>query len=189
MAPLSAARAREFFTACDFAREYTGSFGFLVDMRERVIAGKPLSDNMVDAILRCKAADERRAAESKAAPATFTSTGPDLRSMPQGSTYVAVGEPTQFFRIDNITDGKWAGWVFVKRQAGDNFDRCGSQRPGSEYRGAYADLLAQAAAQPLVAMQRYGQEIGRCGNCNRTLTDEQSRQRGIGPDCWAMVGA
>lgn len=33
------------------------------------------------------------------------------------------------------------------------------------------------------ARERYGREIGRCGICNRTLTDEESRRIGIGPVC------
>jgi hypothetical protein len=120
---------------------------------------------------------------------TEQATTVDLSTLPEGSIYVAVGSPLQFFKIDHVADGKWAGWVFVKRQAGDNFDRFGSQRPGATYRGAAADLLAQVAAEPFAAMARYGVEIGRCGNCNRTLTDETSRARGIGPDCWQVVGA
>lgn len=40
------------------------------------------------------------------------------------------------------------------------------------------------AAGPREAMERYGKEIGRCGHCNRLLTDELSRSRGIGPVCW-----
>lgn len=118
-----------------------------------------------------------------------TDTALDLSTLPAGSVYVAAGEPLQFFKIDHVAEGKWAGWVFVKRQAGDTFDRFGSQRPGATYRGAAADLLGQVVADPIAAMQAYGMEIGRCGNCNRTLTDEVSRQRGIGPDCWALVGA
>lgn len=33
------------------------------------------------------------------------------------------------------------------------------------------------------AMAAYGRLIGRCGRCNRTLTDATSRAAGIGPDC------
>lgn len=33
------------------------------------------------------------------------------------------------------------------------------------------------------AMIRYGQTIGRCGHCGRTLTDQASRAAGIGPIC------
>lgn len=29
----------------------------------------------------------------------------------------------------------------------------------------------------------YGQKLGHCGRCGRTLTDEESRARGIGPTC------
>jgi hypothetical protein len=29
----------------------------------------------------------------------------------------------------------------------------------------------------------YGQEIGSCGLCGRSLTDEASRARGLGSDC------
>jgi hypothetical protein len=38
-------------------------------------------------------------------------------------------------------------------------------------------------AGPQAAAERFGREIGRCGRCGRTLTDETSRARGIGPDC------
>lgn len=184
MAPLSASEARDFFAACDYAREYTGSFGFLQDMRKRVERGDALSPNMVAAILRCKARDEAKALPQVSGT---EERGIDLRALPEGTIYVAVGEPLQFFKIDHVADGKWAGWVFVKRQAGDNFDRVGSQRPGSTYRGAYAALLEQVVEDTPAAMQAYGQEIGRCGNCNRTLTDAESRVRGIGPDCWEQI--
>jgi hypothetical protein len=33
------------------------------------------------------------------------------------------------------------------------------------------------------ALATYGREIGRCGVCHRHLTDEDSRARGIGPNC------
>jgi len=38
-------------------------------------------------------------------------------------------------------------------------------------------------------MARYGQEIGSCGRCNRRLTDDLSRERGIGPECWKAFGS
>lgn len=34
------------------------------------------------------------------------------------------------------------------------------------------------------AYARYGQELGICGVCSRTLTDDVSRSRGIGPTCF-----
>jgi len=44
-------------------------------------------------------------------------------------------------------------------------------------------ILAKIAIDPKAAMIRYGQEIGSCGHCGRTLTDAASREAGIGPIC------
>lgn len=39
------------------------------------------------------------------------------------------------------------------------------------------------AAGPVEAMLKYGQEIGECGHCGRTLTNDESRAFGMGPKC------
>ncbi len=44
-------------------------------------------------------------------------------------------------------------------------------------------VLAKIAADIEGAATRFGQESGRCCKCNRGLTDEASRERGIGPEC------
>lgn len=44
------------------------------------------------------------------------------------------------------------------------------------------------AADPKAAMMRYGQELGECGHCYRTLTNDESRALGIGPRCRASKG-
>jgi hypothetical protein len=49
-------------------------------------------------------------------------------------------------------------------------------------------LAAVALAGALDAQVLYGQQIGRCGVCNRTLTDQVSRDRGIGPHCAKGLG-
>lgn len=49
-------------------------------------------------------------------------------------------------------------------------------------------VLAQIAADVESALALYGHEIGRCGVCHRTLTDEESRARGIGPKCATKIG-
>lgn len=86
-----------------------------------------------------------------------------------------------FFRVDRPTEGRWAGYVFVKRQAGDDLFPV----KNSEQR---ANILRIIAQDPQVAMLRYGQEIGACGHCGRTLTNEESRERGIGPVCAGHMG-
>lgn len=48
-------------------------------------------------------------------------------------------------------------------------------------------ILTEIAKNPKDAMNRFGMEIGRCGRCGRTLTREDSRMRGLGPDCAGMM--
>jgi Family of unknown function (DUF6011) len=82
---------------------------------------------------------------------------------------------TKFYEVNSPTQGKWAGRTFVAVQASDE------RYP---IRGAAAKaILAAIAADPKAALVRYGHAIGKCGVCNRTLTDEASRAAGIGPVC------
>lgn len=86
-----------------------------------------------------------------------------------------------FFQVNRPKEGKWAGYVFVKRVIGG--------RPSVPVRKAEKAraLAAIAAAGIEAAAVKYGQEIGRCYRCNRHLTDETSRRLGIGPDCRSRV--
>jgi hypothetical protein len=98
--------------------------------------------------------------------------------------YYALWNPetssVDFYRVERPKSGKHAGRTFVKRQAGDNFDRM-------EW-AEYSVVLDKIAQDPQTAGKRYGQQIGRCYRCHRTLTDERSRQMGIGPDCAQKEG-
>lgn len=51
--------------------------------------------------------------------------------------------------------------------------------------GAHAQLIAAAriATDPREAMLNFGRKIGRCGHCGRVLTNQASREAGIGPIC------
>jgi hypothetical protein len=85
-----------------------------------------------------------------------------------------------FYKVDRPTEGKWAGWTFVKVQAGPEWHPVKS-------RATKAAILAKIAADPKGAMLRYGVELGHCGHCGRELTDETSRAYGIGPVCRAKM--
>jgi Family of unknown function (DUF6011) len=91
-----------------------------------------------------------------------------------------------FLRITTVK----SGWTFVDQVIGgqDGAAPRGRITPDGSYRGTFAALYAKVMADPEAAMLRYGREIGRCGHCNRTLTDESSRQAGIGPVCAAKAG-
>lgn len=49
-------------------------------------------------------------------------------------------------------------------------------------------ILSIIARDPQSASKRYGHAIGKCGICNRTLTDSTSIANGIGPVCASKVG-
>ncbi len=108
----------------------------------------------------------------------------DLLYVPEGhyATPSRTGaNDLDFWRVDRPAEGRWAGRVFVKRVIGGRADQAVR---GAE---AVAALQAITADHPHHAMVLYGQEIGRCGRCNRHLTDDASRARGLGPDCAGMV--
>jgi hypothetical protein len=87
----------------------------------------------------------------------------------------AINE-TAFYRVDH-GKGRWAGRVFVSRMVGGH-DDIAVKDPK-----ARATILAKIAADPEAASLRFGREIGVCGRCGITLTNDESRARGIGPEC------
>ena len=99
------------------------------------------------------------------------------------ATTSATGDDgTDFFRVDIPEEGRWKGYQFVKRVIGG--------RPSVAVKGQ----TARAALESIIREGidacglRYAREIGRCRFCNRHLTDDESRQRGCGPDCAAARG-
>lgn len=104
-----------------------------------------------------------------------------LLNMPAGRYAVETENGLRFFRVDKPTEGRWAGYTFVKVQASDDFYPV----RGQQEREA---VLALIAWNPKEAMLRYGREIGSCGHCGRTLTNEESRRLGIGPVCRKGMG-
>lgn len=86
-----------------------------------------------------------------------------------------------FYRVNTPQDGRWAGRTFVDRYASDD-------RIPVRDRVERTRVLDAIGTDPHGAMALYGREVGRCGNCGRMLTDETSREIGIGPDCCERLG-
>jgi hypothetical protein len=55
-----------------------------------------------------------------------------------------------------------------------------------EHRNAMIQAIGK---DPVQAMNAYGEKLGICGRCGRTLTDRDSRLRGIGPICAQHIAA
>ena len=96
-------------------------------------------------------------------------------TLPEAGRYAIEYEGTmRFFKVDRPTSGGWAGFTFLNEQASDD-----------EYpvRGPRRRAILEALVNDPDALARYGQEIGVCGKCGRTLTDSLSRELGLGPVC------
>lgn len=185
-------------------REYEGRNDFVKDVRFKVENGRiatgrnagqkkayRLSHKQVEALAQVK---DREAAWEKQR-AERPKTGLNLwASLPYGTTYAAAENERgtlSFVKMDKVESGKWADWVFVKAVIGGNEDmRLGSQRPDSDdYSGQWTVVLANACADMVEAVKRYGLELGVCGVCNRQLTNDESRRLGIGPVCLGRLNA
>ena len=106
--------------------------------------------------------------------------GMDITDIKEGRYAIEVDGVVKFYKVDKPTEGRWSGYCFVKIQASDDL---------YPVRGAGAKaVLAAIAVDPQAAMLRYGRELGSCGHCGRTLTNEDSRRLGIGPVCLGKMG-
>lgn len=109
----------------------------------------------------------------------------DMPDVPEGRyalpTLEGADNEIAFYRVDRPTEGRWAGKVFACRLSGGEEIKLG--------RDGTARLVTKIAQfGPELASALYGQNIGRCGICNITLTNDVSRARGIGPKCAAKHG-
>jgi len=87
----------------------------------------------------------------------------------------------RFYKVDRPTEGRWAGRVFVKQQASDD-----TYPVRGHAAQTVLSLIEKAGINESLTL--YGMELGHCGHCGRTLTDEASRARGIGPICLEKLG-
>jgi hypothetical protein len=89
-----------------------------------------------------------------------------------------------FWLVNRPDEGKWAGWTFLAQQISGDKRRAGAIRPnGTSTSPQAVAILKRITAEAEEAMLRYGRELGVCGHCGRTLTNDESRELGIGPIC------
>jgi hypothetical protein len=124
--------------------------------------------------------------ESSEAPRPEPAPAADLDQIPVG--YYATPSRTgsndvDFWKVERPEDGKFEGWTFVKRVLGGGSG--GQTRLTKirmpEQRSALAAIAGHGVEE---ARNLYGDKMKRCTNCNRELTDDLSRARRMGKDCW-----
>lgn len=164
-----------------FAEEITAPFiGGKVNQVLHLGGSKQLSKSGASALI-----DWLNTLPTKRTSAPTTTSRPQHNhTVPAGSYAVETDDGAintlAFYRVDRPEEGKWAGWTFVKHVVGDTEQRLSH--------AASRAVLAKIAADPAAASMAYGKEIGCCGACGRTLTNDDSREAGIGPVCRAKNG-
>lgn len=95
----------------------------------------------------------------------------DFSAIPDGNYAIRENGVVKFYRVS--TNGQWKN---VQVRASDQL---------YPIRGkAGIAILHQIVRAGLEASQMlFAQELGRCWRCGKSLTDEDSRARGMGPDC------
>lgn len=86
-----------------------------------------------------------------------------------------------FFEVSRPTDGRWAGRTFLSIMQSD--ERVPVRDPQQR-----AMILGLIARDTQAAMILFGKESEHCGFCGRRLTNDESRDRGIGPVCAEKLG-
>lgn len=151
-------------------------------------ASKPLTKKGASALIdHLKGCPEKVTAASPAKRAENAAASglPSADVVPAGR-YAVETEPgalnrLAFYKVDRPEEGKWAGKVFVKLMVSDEERRL-SWATTKSVLAKIAETGAEAASAA------YGREFKHCGVCGRGLSNDDSRKRGIGPDCAAKLG-
>jgi Family of unknown function (DUF6011) len=123
--------------------------------------------------------------DSKATSALIDALLERKREMPRAKAeFVTVPEPGYYavewagalrFYAVRKGKGKWEGRTFLNRFRSDFQDRV--------YRAEQEAVFEAILADPNAARMTFARETTHCYVCGRRLTDETSRELGIGPDC------
>lgn len=195
--------------AVAFAKAYTGTFEFMLSMKAKAAKAtfRP-SPNMVDAILRCKAADAARPTAGDPTAAPSNRFGGDCTRCHNyveangGERHNVNGRWTVTHRQDecpeaaapavetDVTPGTYIlGGTYVKvqksRQSGKLY---GKVHDGHGWNYAPGILRRAGEFRPLTAAEAaaFGHEFHACIFCSRSLSDDgpkRSVQVGYGPVC------
>lgn len=106
-----------------------------------------------------------------------------IRALPAARYATLDGEKVDFWRVEVSS----TGMRFIVRLIGSPGDFRKVRVPKS----TQVAVLVEIAADPATAMMAFAAHFTACGRCCAPLTDEVSRARGLGPDCygyWAADG-
>jgi hypothetical protein len=95
-----------------------------------------------------------------------------------------------FWHVQKPTEGRWAGYTFVKRVIGGHTDQNLPRDSKKKVKSEKIARVTQTAALKAIvefgvekSHHLFGTELKFCRECGTHLTDKLSRELGIGPDC------
>ena len=96
-----------------------------------------------------------------------------------------------FFALVVDRDGEFPSHV-LRRILGGEFSTHGTSRSpimSTVEAERVLEIVASMSVDQMIDAQfAYASNLGRCSICNRTLTDDASRARGMGSECWSRWG-
>lgn len=149
--------------------------GYRKMYRDRTLTRSSISEEikgMYPLIKLAREVAEKRAEETGVKPKHTI--GSDLAGQVPAGRYAITGREGQTIFVHVVKFD--SGAFIVKQQVADDTHRV-------------SKVVARQMLQKILdagieeASTRYGRELGICGVCGRTLTNEDSRQLGIGPVC------
>lgn len=139
-------------------------------------ASQAISDHLIDVELAKK--EGRWIAPRKAeAPAATEIKFSEIQPGYYAVKSLSGNNDLDFFWVTVPENGKWKSYRFVKRIVG------GHSPIWMPKSAQMAALKAIAGTDAAKAQKLFAQELGRCYRCGKTLTDDISRELGIGPVC------
>lgn len=194
-APTAPARAAEWI------KNHTAAFEWLVDHCDHNPFASSLLDNLrvwgrlTDKQLMAVMNNINRVAiaKTKAENAPTVSVEPIEQAFAKAQ---AAGVSRPKLRLGEFTfspapaTGKNPGAIYVKHSDGTYLGKVTGSRlfTVANVSGEVEREIVGVAHDPLNAAIAYGKKYGKCSVCARTLTDEASIARGIGPVCAANFG-
>ena len=148
------------------------------------------SHDTAAAVKACYAKKYAQAAKSVVAVVEAPKpTHTDCQSIPKGKYALEIGGKLRFFEV-TVGKGRWEGHRFVEELFGAPGDWRHQKLLWTAQRATMRRILDDELVDLLVSVKgsqagaaRFGIKFTMCARCSSPLTDEKSRQRGLGPEC------
>jgi hypothetical protein len=182
------------------------SFPFAAAMRDAVLKWGDLTDKQAAAVERCIASDaakaQERVARAASAPAIDVSkieqafaTARERAARPGAmgiwtKPLLLQANDTALAVTPGSAGSQWEGMLFVKTRDGRKlgYVKAGKFNKRFECTPAEEAAVLTACGDPATAAVAYGKAWSVCSVCHRTLTNDGSIERGIGPICAERFG-